>query len=150
MSGDQVMRELGDSYPVPEFDSTSWTTPPRLEDATVAIVTSAAIHSLDDDRFAVGDTGYRIVDRERRDLVLGHWSPNFDRAGLTADLNVAYPADRLEELAADGTIGGVGPHHLAFMGAQDETMATIRVDTGPAAATLLRGDAVDVVLLTPV
>ena len=37
------------------------------------------------------------------------------------------------------------------MGAQlDHTLTTIRLDTGPAAARLLRDDGVDVVLLTPV
>ncbi len=148
MSGDQVMRELGDSYPVPE--PTPWTTPPRLEDATVAIVTSAAIHSLDDDRFAVGDTGYRIVDRERRDLVLGHWSPNFDRSAFRLDLNVVFPIDRLEELASDGVIGSVAPRHISFAGNQPDDVATVRLDSGPAAAHELAADGVDVVVLTPV
>ena len=40
--------------------------------------------------------------------------------------------------------------NIAFLGAQDETMTTIRLDSGPAAAKLLKEDAVDVVLLTPV
>ena len=150
MADDQLRDLLGD-IPVPEFETPAFTTPPPLEDATVAIVTTAGLHRPDQDGWGPrGDQSFRVLDAADRDLKLGHWSPNFDRAGLTADLNVAYPADRLEELAADGTIGGVGPHHVAFMGAQDETMATIRVDTGPAAAALLRDDGVDVVLLTPV
>ena len=63
---------------------------------------------------------------------------------------MVYPADRLVEMAAEGVIGAVGRHHVAFLGAQDETMSTIRLDTGPAAAKILRDDDVDVVLLTPV
>ena len=76
---------------------------------------------------------------------------NFDRSGLLADLNVAYPADRLDELAAQGVIGSVATNHLSFMGAQpDHTLTTMRLDTGPAAARQLLADGVDVVLLTPV
>lgn len=80
---------------------------------------------------------------------LAHFSPNFDRTGFALDLNVVYPIDRLHELAERGVIGSVASTHLSFMGAQlDHTLATIRLDTGPAAAQLLRDDGVDVVLLT--
>jgi D-proline reductase (dithiol) PrdB len=79
---------------------------------------------------------------------MAHWSLNFDRTGFTADVNVLFPIDRLEELAADGVIGGVAPRHLSFMGALHDTLSTIRLDTGPAAAKLLRDDGVGVVLLT--
>jgi D-proline reductase (dithiol) PrdB len=88
---------------------------------------------------------------ERRDLRLAHASSNFDRSGFVADLNVVYPIDRLHEMAADGRIGSVASRHLSFMGAQpDHVLETLRLDTGPAAAQLLREDGVDVVLLTPV
>jgi D-proline reductase (dithiol) PrdB len=62
-----------------------------------------------------------------------------------------YPVDRLEELVAEGVIGSVASRHVAFMGAQpDHNLTTMRVDSGPAAAKLLRDDGVDVVVLTPV
>ena len=79
----------------------------------MAIVSSASLHHADDDDFAVVDTGYRVLERHRRDIVVGHWSPNFDASGVTADLNVVFPIDRLEEMAADGTIGSVSDVHLA-------------------------------------
>jgi len=66
------------------------------------------------------------------------------------DINVVYPIDRLEELAADGVIGSVAPRHISFAGNQPDDVATIRYDSGPAAAELLRQDGVDVVILTPV
>ena len=59
------------------------------------------------------------------------------------------PTDRLDELAAAGTIGSVAPNHLSFMGAQAD-LATILADTGPAAAQRLREQGTDVALLTPV
>lgn len=149
---DQPMRDFAVNTPMPEMgDAVPWTplTKP-LSECRVAIVTTAALHTADDDRFTPADTSYRVLSSERRDLVLGHWSPNFDRSGFVADLNVVYPIDRLEELAADGVIGSVAPHHYAFAGNQEDTLTGIRLDSGPRVARALLDDGVDVVLLTPV
>lgn len=150
MSGDVAMRTLGDNFPVPTFDDPAWVMPKPLSEAKVAIVTSAAIHTSGDERFTQGDTTFRWIPRASRDLILGHWSPNFDRSGFVLDHNVVFPIDRLEELAADGTIGSVADRHVAFAGNQPDDVATIIHDTGPAAAAQLAADGVDVVLLTPV
>lgn len=150
MSSDQMMREFGANLPVPEFESTPWASPPPLEEATVAIVTSAALHRADQELFTPSDTGYRLLDRSDRDLILGHWSSNFDRTAFLLDINSVYPIDRLEELAANGTVGDVAPRHVAFSGNQPDTVSELRLDTGPAAAAELRADGVDVAILTPV
>jgi D-proline reductase (dithiol) PrdB len=150
MSGDELMRAHSATLPAPEFANPAWVTPRPLTQATVAIVTSAALYGAADEAFTSADTSYRFIDRERRDLVLGHWSPNFDRTGVAIDLNVVYPIDRLEELAARGVIGAVASRHISFAGNQPDDVATIRLDTGPAAAAALRRDGVDVVILTPV
>lgn len=150
MSGDVKMRGVGDDLPVPEFENPAWVTPTPLAEATVAIVTSAALHRASDEGFQPGDTEYRLLPSDARDLVLGHWSPNFDRSGIAIDLNVVFPIDRLEEMAADGTIGAVAPRHASFAGNQPDDVATIRLDSGPRAAAELKADGVDVVLLTPV
>ena len=150
MNGDKTMRDYAAGLPAPELPDPAWVVPKPLAQSMVAIVTSAALHTADGDRFAGGDTSFRLIDRHRRDLVLGHWSPNFDRSAITLDLNVVYPIDRLEELAADGTIGAVAPRHVSFAGNQPDDVATVRLDSGPAAAAALKADGVDVVLLTPV
>lgn len=151
MSGDAAMREYGAGTAVPEFDDPAFHPLDKpLSEARVAIVTSAALHRLSDERFGQGDTSYRRLDRSDRDLVLGHWSPNFDRSGFRLDLNVVYPIDRLDELEAKGIIGSVAPHHYAFAGNQPDTVSEIRLDTGPACAADMIADDVDVVLLTPV
>jgi D-proline reductase (dithiol) PrdB len=151
MSGDAVMREFGANSPVPEFDDPAFTPLSKpLSEARVAIVTSAALHRPDDQKFSQGDTSYRSIDRADRDLVLGHWSPNFDRTGFQIDLNVVYPIDRLEELAAAGVIGDVASRHYAFAGNQPDTVSELRLDTGPACAADMKADGVDVVILTPV
>ncbi len=150
MVGDVKMRELGDDLPVPEFDKMAWVDPKPLSESTVAIVTSAALHRSSDAGFQPGETEYRLLPSDARDLVLGHWSPNFDRSGIAIDLNVVYPIDRLEELAKRGTIGAVAPRHVSFAGNQPDDVATVRLDSGPRAAAALKADGVDVVLLTPV
>ena len=73
MNGDQAMRAHSAGLPAPTFANTAWVRPVPLASATVAIVTSAALHTPDDDRFAAGDTSFRLIDQARRDLVLGHW-----------------------------------------------------------------------------
>jgi len=149
-TGDQQMRDFAGNLAMPTFDSTAFNGQRAVKDATVAIVTTAAIHRPDDAAFAHDETSYRTLDRSDRAFTLGHWSPNFDKSGFLADLNVVYPIDRLEELAADGVIGAVAPRHLSFAGNQPDDVATIRVDSGPAAAAQLKSDGVDVVILTPV
>lgn len=150
MSGDEMMRGYVGSLAAPEFTDSAWVTPPALADATVAIVTSAALHTPDDARFSSADTSFRFIDRDRRDLVLGHWSQNFDRSGFALDLDVVFPIDRLTELEDRGVIGAVARRHVSFAGNQPDDVATVRLDSGPAAAAALRHDGVDIVLLTPV
>ena len=151
MTGDDAMRAHSATLPVPEFEDRAFTRLGKsLSRCRVAIVTSAALHRPHDPQFTQGDTSYRVLDRGDRNLILGHWSPNFDHSGFQIDLNVVYPIDRLEELAAGGVIGEVAPRHFAFAGNQPDTVSELRLDTGPACAAELIADAVDVVLLTPV
>lgn len=147
---DALIRERTADTPAPEFDTTPFTTPPPLNEATVAIVTTMGLKRPGEEAWKPQDPSFRSFDASERDLMLGHLSPNFDRTGIAVDLNVAYPVDRLVELAAEGVIGAVAPRHLSFMGAQDENMTSIRLDSGPAAAKQLKDDGVQVVLLTPV
>ena len=146
---DRDIKQASSRIPCPTFDAPAFTTPKPLSEAKVAIVTSASLHHEDDDDFAVADAGYRVLHRDRRDIVCGHWSPNFDATGVSADLNVVFPIDRLEEMATDGAIGSVSDVHLAFAGNQFD-LAAIRMDGGPAGAKYLLNHEVDVVLLTPV
>jgi D-proline reductase (dithiol) PrdB len=142
------MRASAAQMPVLEFETTAFTAPPRLSEAKVAIVTTGALVTGDHTDWNLWDQTFRELPRAEREFRMAHWSLNFDRTGFTTDINVLYPIDRLEELAAEGIIGSVAPRHLSFLGAQHDTLSTIRLDTGPAAAKLLRDDGVDVVLLT--
>jgi D-proline reductase (dithiol) PrdB len=135
---------------MPEFPTTAFNVPPPLSEARVAIVTTGGLTQRGQAGWERGEQSFRVLDAAERDLQMGHWSINYDRTGFSADINVVYPIDRLKELAAEGIIGSVAPRHLSFMGALDDTMATLRLDSGRAAAKLLRDDGVQVVLLTGV
>ncbi len=146
---DRDVKALTAEIDTPVFEHTAFTTPPPLAQATVAIVTTASLHHPDQEDFAANDAGFRVLDGARRDYVLGHWSPNFDTIGFAADFNLVFPLDRLDELAAAGTIGAVSSHHLSYAGNQFD-LSAIRYDTGPAGAVWLKNRGIDVVLLTPV
>ena len=147
---DQAMREFTKTLALPEFEETAFTKSPPLREARVAIVTSAALHRIGSPKWKVEDFHFETLPHDARDLKLGHLSPNFDRAGFAADMNVVYPVDRLQELSDQGVIGSVANYHYAFAGNQPEGLSALRLDTGPACAQKMREDGVDVVLLTPV
>jgi D-proline reductase (dithiol) PrdB len=121
-----------------------------LSQSRVAIVTTAALRLADHDKFLGGDQSFRVLPATTDGLILGQISPNFDRSGFIIDPNVVFPLDRLKEMAHEGRIGSVASRHIAFLGAQGESLSTMIIDTGPAAAKVLKDDGVDVVLLTPV
>ncbi|MFV0308643.1 MAG: glycine/sarcosine/betaine reductase selenoprotein B family protein [Desertimonas sp.] len=146
---DRDVKAMTADIDTPTFETVAFTTPPPLDRATVAVVTTSSLHHPDQADFAPSDTGFRVLDGSRRDVVTGHWSPNFDAIGFAVDMNVVFPLDRLDELAARGAIGRVADRHLSYAGNQFD-LSAVRHDSGPAGAELLRADGVDVVVLTPV
>ena len=134
-----------------EFTGRPWVKPPPLAECRIAIVSTAGLQVRGDRPFAPSAraTDYRIIpgDTPASDLVMSHQSVNFDRTGFQEDHNVAFPLDRLNELARDGTIGEVAEFHYSFMGA-----APIRKLEAKARelAVMLEKDRVDAVLLSPV
>ena len=133
----------------PVFEETAFTHPPSLDEATVALVTTASLHHGDQDGLDAYGAGYSVLDGSRRDYVSGHYSPVIDLTGFAYDMNVVFPLDRLDELATDGVIGAVADHHLSYNGIQLD-LSSIRMDSGPAGAKWLKEQGVDVVLLTPI
>jgi D-proline reductase (dithiol) PrdB len=127
-----------------------WCTPPPLEHASVAIVSTAGLHRRGDAPFNVGAVDYRLLpgDVDFADVVVSHISTNFDRSAFQQDPNVWFPLDRLREMAATGEIGGVSQWHYSFMGAQPNHEAL--AEAGEEVGRLLAADGVDVALLLPV
>lgn len=132
-----------------------WTplTHPTTE-ARVALVTTAGLVAPDQEPFARpigGDPSFRVLaaDTDVATLIDCHRSESFDHGGVAADANVAFPLDRLRELATAGAIGEVAPRHLSFMGSLTLT-GSLRRETAPEAAALLAADRVDAALLVPI
>lgn len=146
---DREVKALAEDMEAPVFEHTAFTIPPKLSEATVAIVSTASLHHEDQENFAPVDVGYRVLDTHTRDYQTGHWSPNFDSIGFAVDFNTVIPLDRLDELAAQGKIGKVSDVHLSYAGNQFD-LSAIRMDGGPAGARFLKEKGVDVVLFTPV
>jgi D-proline reductase (dithiol) PrdB len=133
----------------PEFKTRPWVTGPALSQRRVAIVSSAGLVVRGEDPFRGRDPHYHAIPATTRpeDLLCSHISINFDRTGLQEDWNVAFPIDRLRELAAEGTIGSMADTHYSLMGATDP------LQMEPHARELagrLKQDKVDSVLLAPV
>ena len=78
---------------------------------------------------------------------MSHQSVNFDRTGFQEDHNVAFPLDRLHELAKQGVVGAVADFHYSFMGATQIRQLETKAKE---LAQLLKDDCVDAVLLTPI
>lgn len=147
-SGDDIKQQAS-GLPAPNFEDAAFASPPPLTEATVAILTSASLHHPEQPDFGPMDTSFRVLDPNRRDYILGHWSQDVDQTGFGVDYNVVFPIDRLQEMADAGRIGRVADVHLAYAGNQFD-VAGIRMDSGPEGAKLLSDAGVDVVLLTPV
>lgn len=134
---------------MPKFESTPWVPGPDLKNARIAIVSTAGLHRASDPKFAGGSADYRIlpVDLDYSDLAQSHVSTNFDRSGFQQDVNVAFPLEHLNQMAADGEIGSVAQWHYSFMGVTDPTRM---VETAPEVARLLKQDGVDAAILIQV
>jgi D-proline reductase (dithiol) PrdB len=151
-----VVRAFLKAYPWRRIDPVPWT-PLRkpLSEANVALVTTAGLvlpgQPPFDNHIKGGDSSFRVIpaDADVSSLIDTHRSETFDHAGIRSDPNLAFPLDRLHELARDGVIGRVNDRHLSFMGSITAPGHLIR-DTAPTAAALLVEDAVDVALLVPV
>lgn len=135
---------------LPRFDKRPWARGSKLAQRRVAIVSTAGLHARGDRPFGSGGMDYRVIpgDINAGDLIMSHMSVNFDRSGFQEDWNVAFPLDRLKELARDKVIGSVAAFHYSFMGAVSPV--TNYESKASELAQLLRNDNVDAVLLSPV
>src|ERR1019366_3619082 len=110
-------------YPWRRIEPIPWT-PLRkpLAEAKVALVTTAGLVMTDqapfDNDIKGGDCSFRVIphDADVASLIDTHRSETFDHSGIQSDPNLAFPLDRLHELARDGRIGCVSERHLSFMG----------------------------------
>jgi D-proline reductase (dithiol) PrdB len=144
------------AYPWRRIDPVLWAPLAKpLSTCRLALVSSAGFVVPGQEPFNAavrgGDVSFRDipVDVDVRTLVDTHRSESFDHSGLRADPNVAFPIDRVRELAERARIGSVNHRHLSFMGSITAPGRLVR-NTGPEAGRRLVADGVDVALLVPV
>ena len=144
-----VQQDSIPNMPCPAFEDTACVAGPPLNQRRIAIVSSAGLTPRGAVPFVANDGTFRELPHDLPDnqLLMSHLSVNYDRAGFARDLELVLPRRRLDELAAAGVLGGVGPRHFSFMGATPpEQMA----EAAAGVASELRRDRVDSVVLLPV
>jgi len=144
------------TYPWRRIDPVPWSPIDKpLSACRLALISSAGFSLPSqqpfDERVRGGDSGFREIpaDADVHALIETHRSHAFDHAGLAQDANVAFPIDRVRELADALRIGSVNRRHVSFMGSITAPGRLVR-ETAPAVARLLVDDGVDVALLVPV
>ena len=126
-----------------------------LAASRIAVVTSAAYYSADQEPFDPGvrggDYSYREIPEHIAldTLRVGHKSDAFDHSGIERDKNLALPLDRLREMKQEGLVGELTKRHYSFMGSITAPRRLMQV-TAPEIAAKLVEDRADGVLLTPV
>jgi len=128
----------------------AWVNPVPPEQRRVVLITTAGIGKRDDSGFDFATNDYRVIPDsvDAGDLVMTHYSVNFDRSAFQQDINITFPIERFHELAKDGVIDSVAGFHYSFMGATTDPL-----DYEPTARKLaghLRADGVNCAFLTPI
>lgn len=144
----------GRAYPAFDWVVSEQPSPRRplevpLEQARVALVSTAGAHLPEQASFALGregDPSYRELPAGAEELRLSHVGYDVRRA--ERDPDVVFPLALLRRLAAERVIGGVAARAYSFMGYVPDTRPLVE-ETGPAVARELLADAVDLVLLVP-
>jgi len=137
-------------------DSVPWTPLEKpLQDSRLVLVSSAGIVTADQkpfDKFVLGgDPSVREIpyDVDVATLLETHRSDAFDHKGIREDPNLAFPADRLREMAAAGLIGSLNHRFLSIMGSVTSPDRLIN-KTIPQVVSKVVEDQVDIALLIPV
>ncbi len=138
------------------IDPVPWTPLEKpLKDCRLALISSAGMVTADQDPF---DNFTRAGDFDIREIssAVGvetlretHRSDAFDHTGIRQDPNLAFPVDRLRELAEAGIIGSLNHRYFSLMGSVTAPAKLIK-NTIPQVVPQLVKDQVDVALLIPV
>jgi D-proline reductase (dithiol) PrdB len=138
------------------IDPVPWTPLKKpLKECRLSMVSSAAIVTADQDPFdnfvRIGDTGIREIsgDVDVATLRETHRSQMFDHAGLRLDPNLAFPVDRLREMAEAGFVGSLNHRYFSIMGSVTAPDQLIK-NTIPRIVPELVKDQIDIALLIPV
>lgn len=143
-------------YPWRVIDPVPWSPLRRpLHPSRLALVSSAGLYRRGVDepfrRVRGGDSSVRWIPvaTDPRALAVGQTSDAFDRAAIEADVNEAWPLDRLRELVDGGVIGSLNDRHVSFNGSITAPGRLVSYAAPEMAGQLVR-DGVDAALFVPV
>jgi D-proline reductase (dithiol) PrdB len=152
---------LNEFYRAQGFPPYQWTvnhaaplTPMRktLGECTVAMLTSGGVSRCDAAPFnpmARNDLRLDDVPADTPASFFQIHDSYYNHVDADRDINCIFPIDRLRELAAEGAVGAVAPHHYSgFMG-RIYTRSAVINQAAPALASKLRDERVDAFLLVP-
>ncbi|MFQ5896152.1 MAG: hypothetical protein ACE5JJ_10120 [Nitrospinota bacterium] len=123
-----------------------------LPSARVALLTTSGLYLEGQAPFhmgrLLGDASYRAIPADAGEARLLLSAVEYDGEAIEADPNVALPLRALEELAAEGRVGGATPHHYGLLGYVLETQPLLE-RTAPALVGHLREEGADALVLLP-
>src|SRR6184192_3528685 len=118
-----------------------------LQDAVVALVSSAGAHLAGDPPFRpYADYSLREIPATAADNDIVFASGSYDNSDVNDDPNCLFPLSRLRELARDKVVGAVSPTHFAMQGGGTE-IELVKTRTGPELVRRLTESGVDAVVL---
>ncbi len=102
----EVSRKSLTFFPCMEFEDTPWVPLSKvLSKSKVALVSTAGLHLRNDKPFIRddqgGDPSFRVIPSNANgaDILQSHTSIGFDHTAFYRDINIAFPIDRMRELA---------------------------------------------------
>jgi D-proline reductase (dithiol) PrdB len=118
-----------------------------LEEATVMLISTAAVHHKDDTPFNVdGDLSWRVIDSATPVGDLRVADAHYDHACVDVDINSVFPLDRLHELRDSRRIAAVAEKHFTTGFTAD--LRRFRDETVPAVMNEVVKQRPDAVILT--
>ena len=123
-----------------------------LRQCRVALLTSGGVSRKDAPAFNPQARNDLRLDSIGQDTPAQFFAINdayYNHDDADRDINCIFPIDRLRELAAEGIIGGVAPHHYSgFMG-RIYIRSIVVNEAAPALVRKLRDESVDTFVLVP-
>jgi len=146
--------------PFPGEDAPVWAPfQKRLQASRIALLSSAGLYlkasqpSFDlrreQDNPEWGDPSWRSIRSGATASEIGVAHLHINDEDILADPEIALPAHLLEQLAAEGVVGGATADHLSVMGYQDRSLEGWRLETLPALVAMLRDRQADGLILAP-
>lgn len=130
-----------------------------LSEATIGLLSSGGIflpasqESFDMDRERRepqwGDPSLRMIPSSTEQSEIDASHLHINTTDITTDVDVALPIHRLNELAAEGTIGRAASEHFSVMGYQQEGAEVWRTQTAPEIAARCHAESIDALILAP-